>query len=264
MRQIESEENYEIWDFHTHPFLAGDQQTCMYPGYVTDMERFLEDMAQSHITRFAGSVILKEGADSTDFENIRRLNDAALTLRERYPDRYLPGFHVHPCFVKESLKEIRRMHREGVRLAGELVPYSMGWRRYDGEAMQELYQAMEEHGMVVSMHSMELESMERAVAANPGLTFVAAHPGQPDQVAFHIHMMQEYDNYYLDLSGTGLFRYGLLHHILACTGKNHLLFGTDYPITNPYMYVQGVLGERLPKEDNGLIFSGNARKLLCI
>lgn len=43
------------------------------------------------------------------------------------------------------------MAKEGVHLVGELVPYAMGWEKYDEEGMQELYAAMEAYNMVVKM-----------------------------------------------------------------------------------------------------------------
>ena len=45
-------------------------------------------------------------------------------------------------------------------------------------------------------------------------------------------------------------------------GAGKFLFGTDYPITNPGMYVHAVLGEHIGEEDRRLIFSGNAKRLL--
>lgn len=264
MNTYDIAENYEILDFHTHPFSDEKQQTCMYPDYVTSMEKFEADMEACHISTFAGSVIHRKGIDITSFQQIKALNDDALRLRERMKGKYIPGFHVNPHFVGESIQEIERMKKEGVKLVGELVPYSMGWENYDEPGMQQIYEAITANRMIVSLHTMAPDSIERAVAANPDLIFVAAHPGQPDQVKFHVGCMKKYDNYYLDLSGTGMFRYGIISYVLKETKKNHLLFGTDYPITNPYMYVQAVLGERLSRKDNEAIFSKNAKMLLEI
>lgn len=69
--KTESEQNYEIWDFHTHPFITDNQQTCMYPGFITGMGKFLEDMELSHISRFAGSVISLKEVDVSSFRATR-------------------------------------------------------------------------------------------------------------------------------------------------------------------------------------------------
>ena len=47
-------------------------------------------------------------------------------------------------------------------------------------------------------------------------------------------------------------------------GSDRVLFGTDYPICNPGMYVQAVLGEHIPDEDKEKILFGNARRILGI
>ena len=99
-------------------------------------------------------------------------------------------------------------------------------------------------------------------AENPAVTFVAAHPGEREYFLKHLQRLEKYENAYLDLSGTGLFRYGLVREGIRRAGAGKFLFGTDYPITNPGMYVHAVLGEHIGEEDRRLIFSGNAKRLL--
>lgn len=118
--------------------------------------------------------------------------------------------------------------------------------------------------MVVSYHTMteQQEQMEAMIAGNPGVTFVAAHPGEREYFLKHLQRLEKYENAYADLSGTGLFRYGLVREGIRRAGAERFLFGTDYPITNPGMYVHAVLGEHIGEEDRRLIFAGNAKRLL--
>nr|MBQ4318691.1 amidohydrolase family protein [Clostridia bacterium] len=74
--------------------------------------------------------------------------------------------------------------------------------------------------------------------------------------------MEKYPNAYLDLSGTGLFRYAMLAHGVNRVGAERFLFGTDFPVCNAAMQVAAVLSEYLTDEDYELIFSGNAKRLL--
>ena len=53
-------------------------------------------------------------------------------------------------------------------------------------------------------------------------------------------------------------------HRGAMDSFDRVLFGTDYPICNPRMYVQAVLGEHIPDEDKEKILFGNARRILGI
>lgn len=116
--------------------------------------------------------------------------------------------------------------------------------------------------MVVSVHTQSEDTLEMAVKTFPDIMFVAAHPGDKNSYLRHLECMKKYENYYLDLSGTGIFRYGSISYGVSKVGNERFLFGTDYPICNPGMYVQAVLYERLKDKDYEAIFSGNARKLL--
>ncbi len=91
---------------------------------------------------------------------------------------------------------------------------------------------------------------------------MAAHPGDKAQFLRHIERIKKYKNYYLDLSGTGIFRYGLIGYGVKEVGSERLLFGTDYPICNPSMYINAVLFEKLNEQDYNNILSDNAKHLL--
>ena len=177
-----------------------------------------------------------------------------------------PGFHVHPAFVRESCDEIEWAHSLGYRLVGELVPYMHGWTNYGSKALSEILDTADQLHMVVSYHTVveEAEEMERMIAAHPGLTFVAAHPGQRQDYLRQIERLQRFPNLLLDLSGTGLFRYGMLAYGVNKVGAERFLFGTDFPICNPRMYVQAVCQEHITETDRDLIFHGNAERLLAL
>ena len=66
----------------------------------------------------------------------------------------------------------------------------------------------------------------------------------------------------MDLSGTGLFRYGMVKNTIREAGSSKILFGTDYPICNPKMYVEGVLFEKIPYNDMENIMYRNADAIL--
>jgi predicted TIM-barrel fold metal-dependent hydrolase len=250
----------EIIDFHIHPFYNQSRNVCFYENTVGSFEDIKSDLQRAGISRACGSVIERIEADS--FDKISRLNDEALLLRDELDGFYIPGVHIHPAFVKESISELERMHGSGVRLVGELVPYMMGWQDYYDENMAKLYDVIAQLGMVVSLHTINEETIDEAVRRYPDITFVAAHPGDKAQFLRHIERIKRYDNYYLDLSGTGIFRYGLIGYGVNAVGSERLLFGTDYPICNPSMYVNAVLFEKLSERDYDNIFADNAKRIL--
>ena len=260
----------EIIDFHTHPYLTEPENACMYKGSLCLAPGEAEaDLKRAGIGHICGSVIEPQGYCLKDgFAGIRRLNEQALKVKELYGDFYTPGFHIHPAFVEESLETLEWMHEKGFRLIGELVPYMHGWKEagmdYASENLREILKKAAEYQMIVNFHTMSewQEQMEAMIAQNPQVTFVAAHPGDRDDFLKHLERLNKYDNIYLDLSGTGLFRYGMLRHGIETVGAEKFLFGTDYPIVNPGMYVEAVRFEHISEKDREMIFSENAKRLL--
>ncbi|MCI8287751.1 MAG: amidohydrolase [Lachnospiraceae bacterium] len=260
-----------IIDFHTHPYLTEEENICMYKDFLRlSMQEVKADLQSAGITGICGSVISAMPYNENDgFASLRELNRKALEIREAYGDFYIPGFHIHPAFVEESLEEMAFMYESGVRLIGELVPYIHGWAwygcDYDSDGLHKLLDAAGRYHMAVSYHTMteQQEQMTRMIKAHSDVIFIAAHPGGREVYLQHLERLTQYRNAFLDLSGTGLFRYGMLRTGVEMAGADKLIFGTDYPICNPRMYVQAVVGEHLPEEDTKKIFYKNVEDIFA-
>lgn len=115
--------------------------------------------------------------------------------------------------------------------------------------------------MTVSFHSMGEDQMDEMVKKHPDTIFVAAHPGEYQEYIRHLNRMKMSDNYYLDLSGTGLFRHGMLRHGIDEFGPERFLFGTDFPTCNPAMFLGGVILDTLiTEEEKKMILAENAKR----
>lgn len=88
-----------------------------------DAERAHDHLSSLGISRVCGSVL----GPVNCWNDIIQLNDRALELREFWGQFYIPGFHIHPDYVEQSVAQVRRMAQHGVKLVGELVPYMHGW-----------------------------------------------------------------------------------------------------------------------------------------
>lgn len=252
----------KVIDFHVHPFWEEKERFQWYCATPADADSFLTDLQGAGISRFCGTVICQTAPDS-GFAPYREMNRHALLLREKYKGAYIPGVHIHPGFPRESCEELEELHRQGIRLIGEVVPYMHHWyNQLSSRGAAEILDLAQQLGMVVSFHPTDGEDIERAVSAFPQLPFVAAHPGDKEAAAAHIQRMKKYPNLYLDLSGTGLFRYTLVRHLIDQVGADRILFGTDYPICNPAMYLHGVLYEKLTEEEREKVLHRNAERLL--
>ena len=261
--------SFEIIDFHTHPFLEEKNNICSHKEFCgMSAENSLEIFRTLGVSKFCGSVVDTHNENHPDvWQKLRQCNDIALQIREIYGDCYIPGFHVHPGFVEESLEEIRRMDAQGVKLIGEVVPYVDRWEEYgQNYASEEFSVLLNEAGrrnMVVSFHSLGEDAMDKMVKKHPDVVFVAAHPGEYASFMRHLERMKENENYYLDLSGTGLFRYGMLRRAIDTVGADRILFGSDFPICNPAMFVGGVaLDPLITDAEKEKILFLNAKRLL--
>lgn len=252
---------YEIIDFHTHPFSESAEMLGSHKEYINrNPKDFLQQLNRAGITKFAGSVI----TNIKDADAMKKCNDSVLMLRKLYGDAYISGFTVDAKNVDGSKHEIDRALTEGVKLIGELVPYHYGWK-YSDSGFEEILSYSEGKDLIFSLHTAdELDVMGDLAKKHPDITFVFAHPGEIDRLKKHIEIMKQCKNVYLDLSGTGLFRYGMLKRLVVEVGADRILFGTDYPICNAGMYVGGVEYEEISDEDKALIFSGNAKRILDI
>lgn len=258
---------FEIIDFHTHPFTERENNICSHTDFCNmSVNGTYEMFSKLGVSKICGSVISGSRRENeTAWDKIKRNNDTALRLREIYGDFYIPGFHIHPDFIEESIAEIHRMKALGVKLIGELVPYMDSWSNYARPDLSVILDEAEKCGMVVNIHSDGEDEMDELVKRHPGLTVVAAHPGEYGEFMRHLERMKMSENYYLDLSGYGIFRHGMLKHGIDEFGAWRFLFGSDYPTCNPAMYLGGVLLDTLIKdEEKEKIFSLNAKMLLGI
>ncbi len=255
---------FDIIDFHTHPFIKENNNICSHKSHLNmDSSTVIEICKNLGVSKICGSVIEFSG-EKKGFDKILANNNEALKLKEIYGDFYIPGFHISPDFVEESLNEIKRMKNLGVNLIGELVPYADNWQKgYNSAEFDELLNAAAKQNMIVSFHSMDNDAMDEMVKKHKDLIFVAAHPGEYNDLMRHIERLKYSENYYLDISGYGIFRHGALKRIVDSFGEDRVLFGSDYPTCNMGMYVGGVINDNLLTDtQKEKILSLNAKKLL--
>ena len=257
--------NFEIIDFHTHPFASRRTNICQHIDNCNmSAEETVNVFKKLGVSKICGSVIsVRPDEKKNDWNEIKRNNDEALELKELYGDFYVPGFHIHPGFMEESFYEIERMDKMGIKLIGELVPYFDGWKDYSTPEFSDLLCEAGKRNMIVSFHSRGEDQMDEMVKNHKDVVFVAAHPGEYGEFMRHVERMKMSENYYLDLSGYGMFRYGMLRRAIDEFGVDRILFGSDYPTCHPGMYIGGVLLDNLLTDtEKEKIFSLNAKKLL--
>lgn len=257
---------YKVIDFHTHPFLSEKYNICKHLEYCNmSFESTKDIMNDLGVVHICGSVISSQRSNSyaNEWQKIRDWNDQALQLKEKYGDFYTPGFHIHPNYVDESLKEIDRMSTLGIRLIGEIVPYLSNYDKYVSDGMFEIIKYATEKNMIISIHPTNDDDLDAFIEHFPETKIVVAHPGEYAQVLRHIKRIKRCKNCYLDLSGTGISRYGMVKRVVDEVGASRILYGSDYPVCNSGAFLGGVFFDKLlAEEEKQAIFYGNAKRLL--
>ena len=258
--------DYKIIDFHTHPFLNASENICNHKQFFTmDVDTTRETFEKLGVSHICGSVISVEPLKENEsiWDRVQANNQTALTLAKYYQGFYIPGFHIHPDYKTESLNEIEKMSGLGVKILGELVPYIHHYQGYAHKNLDEILDCATEKNMLVSIHSMGNDEMDEMVKRHKDTLFIAAHPGEYGVLMRHIARAKWSENYYIDLSGYGMFRHGMLRRLIDEIGVDKILFGSDYPTCNPAMYIGGVLlDDLITPEEKQKIFYDNAKRLL--
>lgn len=257
-------QDHEIIDAHIHPSIEIDGSDVSAFNFKNPPEVLVNTLKRAGITRAAGSVIRRFREAKPQWEEIHQLNLAALEMQRRFPDFYIPGIHVYPDHIRQSLDEIETMHREyGVKLIGELVAYLMGYSAYNTPEFNDIWSLARDLEMVVNLHLNNLEEAADILKNFPDLKLIIAHPTSsvPEYNA-RLELVSRYPNAALDISGSGPNTWNMLKHGIKTAGRDKLIFGTDFPLRNPGMYVAGVCFEEISEEERRAIFAGNFKRLL--
>jgi predicted TIM-barrel fold metal-dependent hydrolase len=255
--------DFEIIDAHIHPFV-NEKSNIKWFDSPNSVEDFFSELQRAGISKSCGSVIRK--LENPVFSDIRSLNEEAIELQSRYPDSYIAGINVHGSFPNESCEEVERLDRKGkIHWIGELVAYMMDYENYASENMFQIYALAQDLKLPVNIHPNNFDEIEKVCKNFPDLNVIIAHLGSGKQNAEErFSLLKKYSNLYLDLSGSGVFRYGVLRRGINEAGKHKFLFGSDYPICNPYMMIHGILFEHLADDELEAVFSRNFKRLAKI
>jgi predicted TIM-barrel fold metal-dependent hydrolase len=99
----------------------------------------------------------------------------------------------------------------------------------------------------------------------PHATIAFAHFGDDheyEDIFKRIDMVAANANYYLDTSGYGHDRVGILEYAVKTIGPDRILFGSDFSINDPGTVIARIRNSFLTPEQKQKIFSGNLQELL--
>jgi len=252
---------HRIFDAHLHcPSESGDVWQW-YPVTRT-FEEFTRYLERSGVQRgIINSVRCQLAKSPAEF--IAGNREVARSV-EKYPGRFLGACVVNPLFIDEALREIEDCRKQlGFVWVGELCNYTVPYQ-YTIKEFELLVEQVVKMNMILDVHT-ELEEMEYIIQKFPQATIVFPHFGDShefEHIFKRIDLVARHSNCYLDTSGSGHDRVGMLEYSVKAIGSDRVLFGSDFSINDPGSVIARIESSFLTKEQKNKIFSTNLEALL--
>lgn len=247
------------------------KEICSSPvhKYAT-VDDLLQEMDKCGIEKAAVS-----GFASSDEGLCREMNDYVLEAAKSFPSRLFPMAIVS---MREGNieKELSRSFEQGAVGVGELFPWGQNFSLYGKEA-EVLASFCEEKNIPLLLHVNEnvghnyvgkgdvsVKEAYDFAARHPELKIIYAHLG--GGLLFYELMPEvkkQLKNVYYD-TAAGPFLYNkAIYRVFREMGiMDKVLLGTDYPLISPRRYLRELQEAGLSGEEEDMITSSNAHKLL--
>lgn len=206
-------------------------------------------------------------------------NDYILESIARYPRRLFGFCAVASYHDDQSLAEIERCVKGGIRGVGELRPDLPPPATMTPAMLEPFARILREHRLILSTHSSDPvghhyrgkgsatpERLEKFIANFKDVPVVCAHWG--GGLPFYTLMpevREALENVYYDTAiSPFLYRPEIYRHVRDLVGADRIIFGSDYPAIAQARLLDEIETVGLAAEDREMILSGNARRLLGI
>jgi predicted TIM-barrel fold metal-dependent hydrolase len=160
------------------------------------------------------------------------------------------------------MEECRR--RLGMVWMGELCNYLAGFE-YSIPQFERLVEQAVKLRMILQLHT-EGDEMKYIMEKFPSATLVFAHFGDDkeyEHIFRRIDLVAAHTNCYLDTSGYGHDRVGVLEYAVAKIGPDRILFGSDFTVNDPSTVIARIDNAEITVEQKEKILWRNLEGLLA-
>jgi predicted TIM-barrel fold metal-dependent hydrolase len=253
-------DSFEIFDCHLHS-PADKGEAWQWYKVTETFEDFVKYLDKSGVKR---GIINSQRSYGIKPEEFIAGNREVARNVERYNGKFMGACVVNPQYIDEALKEIEYCHDQlGFVWVGELCNYMIPYN-YSIKEFEMLVELVARLNMVLAIHT-ERGEMEYITQKFPQATIAFAHFGDDheyDDIFKRIDMVSKNINFYLDTSGYGHDRVGVLEYAVKSIGPDRVLFGSDFSINDPSTVISRIKNSFLTGEEKQKIFSGNLEALL--
>ncbi len=253
-------ESFQIFDCHLHcPAESGEK--WQWHKVTQNFEDFVSYLDKTGVHK---GIINSQRSYGAKPEEFIAGNREVARYVEKYKGRFLAACVVNPLYIEESLREIEYCHNElGFVWVGELCNYMVPYL-YSIPEFEILVKHVSKLNMVLALHT-EQGELEYVAQKFPDATIAFAHFGDDheyDDIFKRIDTVAKNPNFYLDTSGYGHDRVGVLEYAVKTIGPDRILFGSDFSINDPGTVIPRIKNSFLTLEQKQKILSGNLIELL--
>lgn len=254
------EELYPVFDCHLH-CPAEQGENWQWYKVTNNFGDFVDYLDKTGVHR---GIINSQRSYGALPEEFKAGNREVARYVDKYKGRFLGACVVNPQYIEEALREIEYCRNQlGFVWVGELCNYMVPYQ-YTIPEFDQLVEQVIRLNMVLALHT-EQGEMEYIARKFPGATIAFAHFGDDheyDDIFKRIDLVAQNPNFYLDTSGYGHDRVGVLEYAVKSIGPDRVLFGSDFSINDPGTVMARIRNAFLTKEQKHKIFSGNLHALL--
>lgn len=248
-----------IFDAHLH--IPSDNGENFQWSLVTrNMSEFVAYLDKCGVKRGVISSSWSNKAQTPD--DYRQGNREVAKYVDRYRGRFRGSCVITPFRIDEALREIEECSQQhGFVWLGEFCNYMTGYR-YDTPEWTEVMKLATRLNLIVQIHTNTRE-MQYLAENFPETTIVFPHlGGNRDDIFARIAIVAKHNNTYIDLSGSGIERVGILEHAVKQIGADRVLYGSDFTINEPSAVIMRVRNAFLSPDDREKILFRNVERLL--
>lgn len=254
----EPAEAYSPFDAHLHCPSENGEVWQWHPVTRT-MEEFVRHLDRTGVQRgIINNVRCQLAKRPADF--IAGNREVARYV-EKYKGRFLGACVVNPLFIDEALREIEDCRNQlGFVWVGELCNYTIPYQ-YTVQEFELLVGQVVKQKMVLDVHT-TLPEMEYIIGKFPQATIVFPHMGEHSSIFKRIELVARHKNCYLDTSGAGENRMGMLEYAVQTVGDDRVLYGSDFSINDPATGLARIRHAYLSEAQKRKVLRGNLEALL--
>jgi predicted TIM-barrel fold metal-dependent hydrolase len=253
-------DSMQIFDCHLHAPAEKGEKWQWYK-VTNSFEDFVSYLDKTGVQR---GIINSQRSFGVKPEEFVAGNREVARYVEKYKGRFLGACVVNPQYIEESLKEIEYCHNQlGFVWVGELCNYMVPYL-YSIKEFEMLVDQVVKLNMVLALHT-EQGELEYVAQKFPRATIAFAHFGDDHEyqdIFKRIDTVAQNPNFYLDTSGYGHDRVGVLEYAVKTIGPDRILFGSDFSINDPGTVIARIKNSFLTLEQQQKILSGNLLGLL--